>query len=193
MIPGRQKAAAPQAIVERLVVRVARPLRDHGDERGQVLIFTTQSVRQPGADAGPARELGTSLEEGDGGVVIDRLGMHRLDEAQVVHDLGRVRQEFADPCPALAVPGELERGRGRGEAGLSGGHAGQALTHANRVRQLGAAQRVEFRLVIEQVHLRGSAGLEQVDDAFGFRRKVRQVRKRPGRWRGRGRQVPVQE
>ena len=29
----------------------------------------------------------SGLEEGDGGVVIDRLGMHALDEAKVVRDL----------------------------------------------------------------------------------------------------------
>ena len=34
----------------------------------------------------------------------------------------------------------------------------------------------ELRLVVEQVHLRRGAGLEQVDDALGLRREMRQAR-----------------
>jgi len=33
---------------------------------------------------GPTRELRAALEEGDRRVVIDRLGVHRLDEAELV-------------------------------------------------------------------------------------------------------------
>ena len=34
-------------------------------------------------------ELGAGLEEGDRRVVVDRLGVHRLDEAEVVDDAAR--------------------------------------------------------------------------------------------------------
>ena len=49
---GRQEAAAPQAIVERLVVGVAAALRDHDHEGGQVLVLAAQAVGQPGAMLG---------------------------------------------------------------------------------------------------------------------------------------------
>src|SRR5206468_826324 len=50
-----------------------------------------------------------------------------------------------------------------------------ALALANRVGQVGAAQVAEPRFVVEEVHLRRGAGLEQVDDALGARSKVRQA------------------
>ena len=42
-------------------------------------------------------------EERDRRRVIHRVGVHRLDEAEVVGDRRRVRQEVADPRAALAV------------------------------------------------------------------------------------------
>ncbi len=96
LVRGRQEAAAPEPVVERLVVGVAGALRDHDHEGRQVLVLAPQAVRRPGADAGPARELGAGLEEGDGRVVVDRLGVHRLDEAELVGHPRGVRQQLAD-------------------------------------------------------------------------------------------------
>ena len=42
---------------------------------------------------------GSRSGEGDGRVVIDRLGVQRLDDGDVDHDRG-VRQQFAHPRPA---------------------------------------------------------------------------------------------
>ena len=39
-----------------------------------------------------AQELKARLEEVDGRIVVDRLGVHRLDEAEVVDDLAVVGQ-----------------------------------------------------------------------------------------------------
>ena len=86
LILRRQEAAAPQPIVERLVVRIARALRDHGDEGRQVAVLAAQPVGEPRADAGPAGELRARLKKSDGRVVIDRLGVHRLDKAQVIRE-----------------------------------------------------------------------------------------------------------
>ena len=49
---------------------------------------------------GPARELRAGLHEGDSGVVVDRLRVHRADETEIVHHLRRMRQQFADPGAA---------------------------------------------------------------------------------------------
>ena len=81
-----------------------------------VAVLAAQAVGQPGAHARPARQLGAGLEEGDGRVVVDRLGVHRLDEAQIVGHAGGVRQQFADPGAALAVPGEAKLARGDRES-----------------------------------------------------------------------------
>ena len=80
-----------------------------------------------------------------------------------VDDARGVRQQLADGGPALAVPGEPESaGRDR-EALLPRGHAGQPLAHADRVGQLGPLEAGQQGLVVEQVHLRRRARLEQVD------------------------------
>ena len=84
--------------------------------------------------------------------------------------------QFADPGAGLAVLRELEERRRHREAGLRRGHAGEPLAHADRIGQLVAARGLRARLVVEQIHLRGRAGLEQIDDAFGLWRKVRQTR-----------------
>jgi len=55
LVPGRHEAAAPEPVVERLVRRVAGALRNHGNEGRQFLVFTAEAVRNPGADARPAR------------------------------------------------------------------------------------------------------------------------------------------
>ena len=91
LVRGRQEAAAPEPVVQRLVVGVAGALRDHDDEGRQVVVLAPQAVGHPGADAGPTGQLGPGLEERHGRVVIDRLGVHRLDEAE----LGRRRSRCA--------------------------------------------------------------------------------------------------
>src|SRR5207302_5895251 len=69
---------------------------------------------------------------------------------------------------------ELEQRRRDGEARLRRGHAGEALAGADRIGQLGPGELLQARLVVEQIHLRRRAGLEEIDDALGGRRKVRQ-------------------
>ena len=89
LVARRQEAASPQAVVERLV---GPPAREQDDERRQVLVLAPQAVGDPRPHAGPARELRARLHERDRRVVVDRLGLHRADDADVVDDPGRVRQ-----------------------------------------------------------------------------------------------------
>ena len=190
LIAGRQESAAPEAVVERLVGPSAR---EQDDERRQVLVQAPQAVGDPGAHARPAGELRAGLHERDRRVVVDRLGLHRADDRDVVDDPRRVGQELAEPCAALAVLRELEDRRGDGEALLPRGHRRDPLAHPHRVGQLDPAPLADRRLVVEQVHLRRCAGLEQVDDPLGLGGEMRQTRQAAGlpvrvrpvrRWRG---------
>jgi hypothetical protein len=54
-------------------------------------------------------------------------------------------------------------------------HTGETLTAAHAVGELFAVASVEERLVIVEIELGGAAGLEEVDDAFGFRGEVREA------------------
>jgi hypothetical protein len=97
LIPGRQETATPLPVCQRLIVRIAAALRDHHNESGQIAVLASQAISEPCADRGAARKLEASLKESDGGIVIDRFGIHRLDEAQVVRHLGRMRHQLAYP------------------------------------------------------------------------------------------------
>jgi hypothetical protein len=114
------------------------------------------------------------LKERDRRIVVDRLRVHRPHDAEIVDDPRRVRQQLAQPDAGLSVPGKLETGRGDREARLRGRHSGEPLAHPDRIRQLGAAEALERRLVIEQVHLRRSARLEDVTStpACRFRHSI---------------------
>ena len=164
-----QKAAAPQPRVERLVGLVRR---DEHDERRQVVVHRAQAVRQPRAHRRPAGDLRAGLKERDRRVVVDRLGEHRLDEADVVDDLAMMRQQLAEPRARLAVLGEFEERAGERDRRLLGRHAGEPLAAADVFGQLLAVLLVEQRLVVEQILLGRAAGLEQVDDALHARREV---------------------
>ena len=52
--------------------------------------------------------LAARLHEGHGRIVIDGLGMDRLDDRQIVDHLARPRQQLAHPGPGLAIPPKLE-------------------------------------------------------------------------------------
>jgi hypothetical protein len=172
-----QETAAPQAIVERLIGGIAGALRDHDDEGGQIAILAAETIGEPRPHARPARELSARLKEGDRGIVVDRLGVHRLDEAQPVGDSGRVGEELADPRAAFAVTGERVLARGDRKTGLGRRHSGEPLAAANRIGELGPAEIGQARLPVEEVHLRRCARLEEVDDPFGLGGEVRETGK----------------
>ena len=152
---------------------------DQDAERGQVLVRRAQAVAEPRPHRRPPRDLRAGLEERDRRVVVDRLGVHRADEAELVDDLGRLRQELADPGADCPCRRELEDRAGQRQGRLVRRHARQPLPHPDRVGQVLAVHPVQQRLVIEQVELRRPAAHEQVDDPLRPGRKVRR-RARPG-------------
>ena len=180
----RQKTAAPIAAQQRLARFV---FGDQHDKRRQVLAGVAQAVMQPGADRGPAGQLRAGLEKRDGRAVVDRLGEHRADDAQVVGDLCGVRQQFADPRAALAMLLELIGRANHRQARLVATHAGEPLALPHAVGQFLAVVLVQQRLVIEQINLRRRAGLKEEDHPFGFGPKMgaAQYAAFPGRRTGR--------
>ena len=131
-----EEAAAPEAREDRLARVLAGALRDHGDERGQVFVHAAEAVADPRAHAGVAGLLVAGVDERDRRVVVDRLGVHRLDDADVVGDRLHVRQQVADPGAVLAAAAAGPHGGDDREAGLAGGHAGEALLALDRGGQI---------------------------------------------------------
>ena len=163
---GREEAGSPEAIIEGLAVGSSGATGDHGDEIGEVFVFGPEAVAEPRSHGGASGDLGAGLEKGDGGVVVDGLGVHRPDEADVVSDTGDMGKEFGDFSAGLAVFFEFVFGAGDGEGFLARGHAGFSLVEVHEVSEFPAVVFLEFWFVVEEVLGGGRPGLEEVDHAF---------------------------
>src|SRR5262249_40231272 len=170
---ARQKARAPETREERLIGAVARALRDHDDERRQIIGEGPEPIAEPGAEAWPAGLLVARLDVCDRRVVVDRLGVQRFKDANFVGDGAGVRQELAEPAATAAVLVKLEHRRDTRKRALPRGHAGDALPHTHGGWQFLAMMPAQRRLVIEHIDVRRAARHEQVDDALGLGGEVR--------------------
>jgi len=178
MLTG-QKAGTPQAGGDEL--RAALALADHNDKGGQVFIHASETVADPGTEGGTTGKLKSALEEGNARLVVDLLGEDRLHDAEFFGDAGRVGVELGNPKPVLVVVVffELEnRGCDR-QAGLARGHAGDALVAAHGFGQFLVEFLRESGLVVEHVHLRRPAVLEEVDDPLRLGSEVGRAEKSP--------------
>ena len=183
-----QKAGTPQAGGDKL--RVALALADHDNKGGQVFIHASEPVADPGTEGGTTGKLESALKEGNTWLVVDLLGEDRLHNAEFFGDAGRVGVEFGNPKPVLVILVffELEKRWRDRQAGLARGHAGDALVAAHGFGQFLVELIHEPRFVVENVHLRWPAVLEEVDDPLGFRREVRGAKEAALEWARSGRE-----
>jgi len=149
---AREKAAAPEAR-EQALAGAGFVDRQQHDERREVLVDLAQTVVGPRAHAGAAGQLAAALEKRDGGIVVDRLGVHRADDANLVCDAARVREEIADDGAAFAAGFEVPLARLHRETGLRGDHAGDALAAADGVGEVFVEALAEDGFVVEQVEV----------------------------------------
>jgi len=166
LVLGGKETGPPHAGDEGLIGFVAAPLGDHDDEGGEVLVLGTDSVAEPGSKAGATGLLGSGLNVGESRVVIDGLGVHRLDEAEVISDGPDVGEQFAHPDAGFPVALEVEHGSDAGKRGLSRGHSGDALAHADGAGQFLAVVLSELRFVVVEVDVGRPSGHEEEDDPF---------------------------
>ena len=72
--------------------------------------------------------------------MVDRLGVHRFNETEIVCNLRGMWEQLADPGTTLAVLCKLKlRGRD-GKVGLAARHACQTLSLANGIWQVGTSE-----------------------------------------------------
>ena len=167
-----QKAAAPHALVQRLRIRRSARSRNERDKGRQVRVVRAEAIRHPCAKRGPTADLMPGLQQRHRWIVIDRLGVQRADEADLIRELRGVRQQLTQPHAALAMLRKLEHRRRDGEALLPRRHAREPLLATHGVRQILVKLRGEPRLVIKQIELRRRTRLREPDDALRPRRKV---------------------
>ena len=109
----------------------------------------------------------TSANKGLGRVVIDGVGMHRVDNAKVVRHLGKVRQQFAHPVATFATLLKLEHRR-RHQLSLAPSHGRDPLPHANAFGKRLLEQLFQLRFVIKQIDLTWCPRHEKENDMLGL-------------------------
>ena len=141
------------------------------DVARQVLRFRAQAVEQPGAHARASFDDGTRVEEGMGRVVVDLLGLHRADDAEVVGDRTDVREDVGELHARLAPLLEFERTA----AGLEHGalELGDLLALGERFREGLSVEFLQDRLIVEELEVGRAARHAEEDDALGLHREVR--------------------
>ena len=123
--------------------RVGRGARGiETDESGQILIFRSESVTDPRTEAGPFAEpvAGVELEEGLG--MDPGVGVHAVEEAELVGVFGRLGHEFGNTEAAPAVLFEV-------------------------VDRAGMRFFPGLRFVVKGIELGGAAAHAEEDDPFG--------------------------
>ncbi len=140
------------------------------DECRQVLRFRTEAVCRPRAHARPTKLLRAGAHQNLSRRVIESIGVHGLHNSDVVHDFGKVRQQFRQFRAALAVLRELEFRSKQCRARID--ERGAIVLDEVRGR-LFAVPLHEFRFVVEQLQVAWRTGLEEKDDPLHLRGKMR--------------------
>ena len=104
--------------------------------------------------------------------MVDGLGVHRLNDGDVVGHAANVRQSLVHPCAVLAHALEFKHRSDTGERFLAAGHGGQPLAVADGFREFFAMEIAHCRFVIEHVDMAWAARVKQHNDTLGFRGKV---------------------
>jgi len=177
-MPRRQTSAAPESRVERLSRRPADG--SHHDIGGQAAIRPAQPVAHPRPEARASMLLTSRVDVGDRGIVVDRFGVHRSDDREIIHNGRQVRKQFGiDPGSALSATFEFEPGRDTQKLLLAARHGRQSLPFSDTVGERLAVDLPQPGLVVEEVDVARAAGHEEIDDPLRPRREVRQ-RGQPG-------------
>ena len=139
----------------------------HHDVAGEALVHRAEAVVDPRAHRGPAAQDAAGVHHEHRRAVNRRVGGHRVEERNLVHVPGDVREKAAHPLAALAVLHEVP---------LWPHDAAQVFfaatpegLHLNRL----AVERIQLRLVVERVHVAWPAVHEQENHALGLARQRR--------------------
>ena len=176
LMRGRQKSAAPQPRKHRLPGILPRALRHHGDEGRQVFVFGPQPVARPRAHTGVTRKLIPCVHVGDCGVVVDRLRVQALDDANVVRDRLNIGQQVADPRAVFTAQFTRLQRRHHGIRALPARHPGEALRALDGGGNLLTSELLKRGFIIEEIDVRQTSALKQTQLALRLRREMRQAR-----------------
>lgn len=115
------------------------------------------------------------LEKGDGGIVINGLGMHGAHEANVIRNPCGMWKKLTDFQPRFPVFFECILGPCQGISLLPGSHPGDPLGHLEMIPHILPEMLLKYGFVVEEVLLGRGAALKQVDHPFGLRGNMEAV------------------
>ena len=166
--PARQETGGPLPGRNRLGAGFA--LRGQHDKAGQLVGLRAETVEQPGAHAGPALDLRAGVHERVRRIVVDLLGVHRADDANVVRNTADVREQLGNFLPGSAPLPELAKR----PAGLQFRvlQLRELLPPGEGFGERFIVELLEFRLVIKTFEVRRPARHAEMNDAFGPHRKM---------------------
>lgn len=156
-----EETGRPEPVGKCLHVGAVGHLRSHHDEGRKFFVGGAEAVGKPRADRRAAGKHVAGGELEDGGLVIDRIGVERLDQTDVVHEFGSVRQEIGDPRAGFSVLAEFGKARRDRETGLAGGHAGERLATAHRLGQVAVEETGQGGLVVPRLELGGAPAMKR--------------------------------
>src|SRR5207244_11319883 len=130
-----------------------------------------QTIKLLGAHAGPSFDDRAAVHEGMCWIVVDLLGMHRADDADVVGDFGDVRKQARNFLPGIAVFFEFSEWSASFQLGIL--ELRELLALGERFGKRLAIDLLQLRLEIEAFQMRWSASHTQMDNSFRAYGKVR--------------------
>ena len=166
-----QKPAVPLPRGDRLVLSTADGR--HHDEAGKLVGLCSQTVEQPGTHARPAADRRAGIHERVSRVVVNRLGLQRADDAQLIGDRAQVWEDRR--CFVAGLAPFFERVL-RGEARqLLALQLSDRLPLREGIGHRLAAHFDQLRLMVERLQVRHSTGHHEEDHSLCLGLKVRLV------------------
>jgi hypothetical protein len=139
-------------------------------ESGQILGLRANAVRHPSADAGASGAHRARVHEQLRRAVIEVVGRDALEEREIVRHGAEMRQQLAQILAGFSVLLELARlAQKLGRLLRKRVHEGKALALHEGLGHGLLVKLRQFRFVVEQLELAGTAALEKVDDVVDLR------------------------
>ena len=177
LVAAGQEAAVPLPRGDGLHLAPLAGRGEH-DEPRQVLILAPQAVDQPRAHRRPAGNRRAGVHEGVGRIVVDGLGLHRADDAEIVGDRADVREQLQISCPLL--PNFWKANCGAKQVSLAPWSWAMGWPLVNDSGMGWPWSCGQLGLVVEGFQVRRPAGLVQPDHPLGLGGEVERIHARRG-------------
>ena len=185
LVTARQESAPPVVVEKQLPAGLRLVGGGHDHKRRQLVSVATQAIGEPGPHARPARHLRSGHEQRHPRGMVDRLGVHAADDANLIGDPADVRQHLGELDPGVAVAFEGLDGRLDRPLRVAAGHRREPRRAADTLGDVLAGKLAHHRLGVVEIDVRRPPSLPEHDNPLRLRRMMGEIREpgdhRPGR------------